>query len=49
MEKIQSNQARDARNIAALESQGWTVLELWECEIRRFTGLEEKLRKFLSD
>ena len=36
------------RNMAALKAQGWTVLELWECEVRRFTGLEEKLRNFLA-
>lgn len=47
--KIQNNQARDKRNLAALENQGWKVLELWECEVRRFTGLQERLREFLSD
>lgn len=47
-EKIQGNQARDARSLAALQNQGWTVLQLWECEVRQFTGLEDKLRKFLS-
>lgn len=47
-EKIQGNQARDARSLVALQNQGWAVLELWECEVRQFTGLEDKLRKFLS-
>lgn len=46
-EKIQSNRARDAVNRAALQSQGWTVLELWECEVRRVVGLEDKLQGFL--
>jgi len=46
--KIRDNRARDMRNMAALKAQGWTVLELWECEVRRFTGLEEKLRNFLA-
>lgn len=46
--KILNNQARDARNLLALQAQGWTVLELWECEVRRVSGLEEKLRNFLN-
>lgn len=46
--KIATNRARDARNTEALRLQGWTVLELWECEVRRFEGLEEKLRAFLQ-
>ncbi len=47
-DKIATNQARDARNADALALQGWTVLELWECEVRRLVGLEEKLRTFLQ-
>ncbi len=31
--KIISNQERDKRNIAALRTLGWEVLELWECDI----------------
>lgn len=46
--KIATNRARDARNTEALRLQGWTVLELWECEVRRLEGLEEKLRAFLQ-
>lgn len=32
--KLQGNKARDQRIRAALESQGWRVLSLWECEIK---------------
>ena len=46
--KLEANRARDARNLAALIGQGWMVLELWECEIRRFEGLEEKLQVFMQ-
>ncbi len=46
--KLETNRARDARNLAALIGQGWIVLELWECEIRRFEGLEEKLQAFMQ-
>ena len=46
--KIQTNRARDSRNLEALQSLGWNVLELWECEIRKLEGLEERLRHFMS-
>jgi DNA mismatch endonuclease (patch repair protein) len=30
--KFAENQARDARNRAALEADGWRILEIWECQ-----------------
>lgn len=33
--KFARNQARDARNYAALVSDGWTVLIVWECALKR--------------
>lgn len=33
--KLAGNVARDGRHTAALEGQGWTVITVWECEIRR--------------
>jgi DNA mismatch endonuclease (patch repair protein) len=32
--KLMGNRARDQRNKAELERLGWTVLEIWECEIK---------------
>jgi DNA mismatch endonuclease (patch repair protein) len=32
--KVAGNRARDDRHRTALESAGWTVLVLWECELR---------------
>jgi DNA mismatch endonuclease (patch repair protein) len=29
--KLTGNRERDARNKAALEAEGWTVIEVWEC------------------
>ena len=46
--KIQMNRVRDTRNMEALAAQGWNVLELWECDIRRATGLEQVLRDFMA-
>lgn len=46
--KIQANRDRDVRNIDSMVRQGWSVLQVWECEIRRLTGLPEKLEAFLK-
>lgn len=46
--KIHGNRARDARNLDALARQGWSVLELWECEVRRLDGLRERLQAFMQ-
>lgn len=32
--KILGNRERDIRNMKALKSAGWEVLEVWECEVR---------------
>ena len=32
--KFRANQARDARNNEVLESSGWNVVVVWECELR---------------
>ena len=34
-EKIESNILRDKRNKAKLKKQGWTVLRIWEHEIKK--------------
>jgi DNA mismatch endonuclease (patch repair protein) len=31
--KIQSNRSRDARNIRHLRALGWTVINVWECQL----------------
>ena len=33
-EKFDGNVSRDARSQAALEAAGWTVLTIWECELK---------------
>ena len=45
--KINVNRARDRLTMLELTKQGWLVLELWECEIRRRDGLVEKLKAFM--
>ena len=43
--KIGANQQRDARTCAALQAMNWTVLILWECEIKK----PERLAAILSE
>lgn len=45
--KIGRNRARDAAAKQALEESGWTVLALWECELRDGRLLLKRLRRFL--
>ncbi|MSP00115.1 MAG: DNA mismatch endonuclease Vsr [Acetobacteraceae bacterium] len=45
--KLARNVARDERNLAALADAGWSVLVLWECELKDESGLEARLRSFL--
>lgn len=47
--KIETNRARDMRNLIALRARGWIVFELWECEIRMQDSLAEKLRNFMQN
>ena len=46
--KIEMNRMRDAKNLNALLQQGWSVLELWECEIRKANDLADKLQSFMQ-
>lgn len=45
--KLNENQARDARNQKLLESMGWQVLVLWQCEINDTNNLKETISHFL--
>ncbi len=46
--KLTARRERDAANVAALAEMGWSVLVIWECEIKSQNILEEKLRGFLA-
>ena len=47
--KIDSNIERDARTRGELESMGWDVLTVWQCEMRDEAALKDRLRTFLGD
>ena len=46
--KLQRNRQRDKKNTKELESLGWKVFVVWECEVADLTGLKRDLLKFLS-
>lgn len=45
--KFDGNISRDARNQAELEAAGWTVLTVWECELK--ADAEGVARRLASD
>ena len=46
--KLARNKTRDARNIDALEADGWRALVIWECEASDERSLKKRLRAFLE-
>ena len=47
--KLESNQARDARNVVLLQEQGWESLTVWECQLKDLTAATERLVAFLGN
>lgn len=53
--KIMGNVERDKRNLAELQQLGWTVLTVWECELKKkvidatLDQLEKRLCKIASE
>lgn len=45
--KIESNRLRDESHIAKLYRLGWSVLTVWECELRDAEALQSKLHAFV--
>jgi DNA mismatch endonuclease (patch repair protein) len=47
--KFAANVARDKAVLQALTEQGWSVLTVWQCEIRNAEQLKARLNDFLGD
>lgn len=46
--KFEHNQERDSRKIAELEKNGWKVLVIWECQLKRnLSNCSRKIRELL--
>ncbi len=47
--KIARNKKRDARTTRQLRRQGWHVLTVWQCHLRRLEGVKERLRRVIAE
>jgi DNA mismatch endonuclease, patch repair protein len=48
VEKISKNVARDAKHCKELSTLGWSVLVVWECEIKNIEELSKKIENYLT-
>lgn len=46
--KIQRNTERDSQNAALLKDQGWNVITIWECELKKAVR-EERLYRLAAE
>lgn len=46
--KISRNRERDLDNISAIEASGWSVLTVWQCELKNIEGLKNLLYDFIE-
>ena len=46
--KLDGNVRRDRKNLAALRRNGWSVLVLWECEMKEPGNLTDRIVEFLG-
>jgi DNA mismatch endonuclease, patch repair protein len=46
--KFETNRKRDQANSVALKRDGWRILTVWECEVKRTARLASRLSRFLG-
>lgn len=46
--KLAKNKMHDAKVRSALRRQGWHVMVIWECQIRRESVLKKRIKQFLD-
>ena len=44
--KFERNKQRDSKNIASLEADGWRVIVVWECELKKAVRDERLIRLY---
>ena len=47
--KIEKTRNRGMKYTAALQGDGWSVLIIWECQLKNMAGLAEMLENFMSE
>lgn len=48
LDKLEGNIRRDGQAVTALETLGWQVLIVWECEVSDLPALTRKVSSFLT-
>ncbi len=46
--KLEGNKLRDRKILASLAQEGWSVLVVWECELKNVPEIRIRLRSFLE-
>ncbi len=47
-QKLERNRQRDFENIQKLTELGWSILVIWECEMRDINLLQRRITEFLK-
>lgn len=47
--KIAANKIRDRRQIMRLRNEGWSVLTIWQCQLKKKLLLEKRIKDFLDE
>ena len=47
--KLERTSRRDNHNISLLESSGWNVMVIWECQLKDISATSSILTEFLND
>jgi len=47
--KIDGNVVRDRKQQRLLRSQGWSVMTVWQCQLKKTDSLTDRIRRFLDD
>jgi len=47
--KIAKNKARDSINQELLKKNGWSVMIIWECEIKNRSAISESIQRFIAN
>jgi DNA mismatch endonuclease (patch repair protein) len=46
--KIVANKARDRKQVNELRKAGWSIMIVWQCQLRQNDRLEARIRSFLD-
>lgn len=47
--KLEANRGRDEKNLARLQSEGWQVFVIWECELGDLASVTHRVEQFLKE